>query len=114
MTGYPNAQLYDSSGASLHTTVVPGGTYNFTNFAPSAVTLTQGQTAYFNVGYTDVPVGGETICPTSAQVKVIVPGGFNSLTASFAATVCNNGTLTVSPVFASGSPHTATTAPPQP
>jgi len=73
--------------------------------------LAAGATAYFNVGYSDVPTGSETTCPASAQLEVTPPNDFTQLTVAFQATACNHGTLTVSPVFGAGSSETQTTAP---
>jgi hypothetical protein len=102
-----------ASAAPLGTqTTVRGGTYGFTNFPSATVTLAAGATAYFNVGYSDVPTGSEGPCPASTQLEVTPPNDFSQLTVAFQATVCNHGTLTVSPVFGSGSPQTQTTAPP--
>jgi Protein of unknown function (DUF4232) len=106
--------MYSSSGSPVKTTVVTGGSYPFTNFSPVLVTLAAGASAYFNLGYTDVPSGTQTSCPTAAQLKVIPPNDFTQLTTTFRNTVCNDGTLTVSPVFSSTSAHTQTTAPSAP
>ena len=73
MDGYPSAQLLDASGTELPTHVVSGGNYQFTNFAPAPVLLAPGATAYFNLAYSDVPTGGETTCPTAAQIEVTPP-----------------------------------------
>jgi hypothetical protein len=109
--GYPGAQMFDSSGSPIKTTVVPGGNYPFTNFTPALVSLAAGASGYFNLGYTDVPSGGETSCPTASNLKVIPPNDYTQLTVAFHNVVCNDGTLTLSPVFSSTSPHTSTTAP---
>ncbi len=113
MKGYPGAQLVDSSGTELPTHVVSGGSYQFTDFAPAAVTLAAGATAYFNLAYSDVPSGTETTCPTATQIEITPPGAVDHDTLSINATVCSSGTLTVSPVFSSSSPQTQTTAPAQ-
>jgi hypothetical protein len=104
--------MYDSSGSPVKTTVVTGGNYPFTNFSPVLVTLAGGASAYFNLGYSDVPSGTGTSCPSASQLKVIPPNDFTQLTVAFRNSVCNNGTLVESPVFSSTSPHTETTAPP--
>ena len=71
--GYPGLLLLSSTGAALPTTVVRKGTYTFTSMAPATVTLAPGQSTYFNIGYSDVPVGSETNCPTSASLEVTPP-----------------------------------------
>jgi hypothetical protein len=114
MEGYPGAQLLDASGNQLPTHVVSGGNFQFTSFAPAPVTLDAGATAYFNLAYSDVPSGSETTCPTATQVEVTPPHAVDHDTVSVHLTVCDAGTLTVSPVFSSSSSQTQTTAPPQP
>jgi hypothetical protein len=111
--GYPGAQLLNATGTELMTQVVRGGTFSFTDFAATTVTLASGSTAYFNLGYSDVPTGTETTCPTAAHLEVTPPNAVDHGTVPIQAQVCNGGTLTVSPVFASGSANTQTTAPAQ-
>jgi hypothetical protein len=112
MNGFPGVQLVDASGAQLPTHVVSGGSYQFTNFAPSAVMLAPGATAYFNMAYSDVPTGSETTCPTAAQLEVTPPHASDHDVVPGQLTVCGGGMLTVSPVFSAGSPQSQTTAPP--
>ncbi|HLX87622.1 MAG TPA: DUF4232 domain-containing protein [Acidimicrobiales bacterium] len=110
MNGYPGAQLYDNNGAALATTVVPGGTYNFTNFAPAPTTVAAGGSAYVNFGYSDVPTGAGA-CPTAASMWVTPPDAPDHLVVTQNFVVCN-GKVTMSPVFGSTSPEVQTTAPP--
>ena len=114
MNGYPALSLYDKNGPALPSTEVQGGSYNFTDFAPSTVTLAAGAIAYANVGYSDVPTGN-TPCSAAAAMWVSPPGGdVNHQVISQAFEVCNGGKLTASPVFGQGSPEVQTTAPPHP
>jgi hypothetical protein len=108
--GYPGLQLLSSSGASLPTKVIRGGHYTFTSMAPTTVTLTTGQSVYFNIGYSDVPVDNETSCPTSSSLEVTPPNSYPHLIVKASLAPCGGGTLVVSPVFASGT-NTQTTAP---
>jgi hypothetical protein len=112
LAGYPGMQMIAASGASLPTVVVRKGTYPFTAMAPATVALGPGQSAYFNVGYSDVPTGSETSCPTSASVQVTPPNAFDHLVMTAAFGACNGGTLVVSPVFLSTGANSQTTAPP--
>ncbi|MGH9029986.1 MAG: DUF4232 domain-containing protein [Acidimicrobiales bacterium] len=112
LVGYPGAELLDASGTPF-ASAARGGTYSFTDFPSATVTLSEGQSAYFNVGYSDVPSGTEGTCPGSARIEVTPPNDFTQLFSQFSATVCN-GAFTVSPVFGAGSPYTQTTAPPEP
>jgi hypothetical protein len=109
--GYPGLLLLASSGSSLATKVVRGGTYNFTSFTATTVTLTTGGSVYFNIGYSDVPEGSETSCPTSSSLEVTPPNAYTHLVLTAALAPCGGGTLVVSPVFAAGT-ETQTTAPP--
>jgi Protein of unknown function (DUF4232) len=112
LSGYPGLGLLASNGSSLPSNVVRKGSYSFTAMAPTTVTLTPGESAYFNVGYSDVPVGSETSCPTSASLEVTPPNSVVHLTFSAALAPCGGGTLVVSPVFLATSAGSQTTAPP--
>ncbi len=110
--GYPGLQLLGPSGSPLPTKVVRGGSYGFTTIAPTIVTLAQGQSAYFNIGYSDVPVGNETSCPSSGALEVTPPNAFDHLLLTVTLSPCGGGTLVVSPVFSATGPGAQTTAPP--
>jgi hypothetical protein len=112
LNGYPGLGLLASDGSSLPSNVVRKGSYSFTAMAPTTVTLTAGQSAYFNIGYSDVPVGSETSCPTSASLEVTPPNSFVYLTFSAALAPCGGGTMAVSPVFLATGSASQTTAPP--
>lgn len=113
MHGYPGMLLLDASGGALPTIVNRGGGLAFENVAVTDVSLSPGQTAYFNLGFNDI-VSGTTTCSTAPQVEITPPNDtayavvpvFPSIDA------CGGGTLDVSPVFAStDSAATETTAP---
>lgn len=108
--GYPGALLYDANGSPLPTDVVRGGTFNFTDFAAAPVTVAAGSTAFFNVAYSDVPTNNAT-CPSAASLWVTPPDDTDHLTVTARIMACDGGKLTVSPVFAAGSPASQTTAP---
>ena len=110
--GYPGMQMLSASGSPLPTTVVRKGNYSFTAMAATTVALGPGQTAYFNIGYSDVPVDSETTCPTSASVQVTPPNATDHLVVTAALAPCGGGTLVVSPVFLSVGANSQTTAPP--
>ena len=110
--GYPGLLLQTASGSALPTTVVRRGSYSFTAMVPTTVTLTHGESAYFNIGYSDVPVGTETTCPTSASMQVTPPNAPDHLVVTAALAPCGGGTTVVSPVFLSVGPNSQTTAPP--
>jgi hypothetical protein len=112
LDGVPGVELLDSSGNPIATSEVRGGGESFTNFAPAPVSLGPGQSAYVNLGYSDVPTGGATSCPTAAAIELTPPGTSTPLRVSGRFTVCNDGTVDVSPLFGRQSPETETTAPP--
>ncbi len=111
--GYAGLQLVSTSGAKLQTTALRGGTLNFENIAPTPITLGPGSTAWFNLGYSDVPSGGETSCPMSSQLQIIPPNATSHLAVALRIDPCDNGAVHESPLFAAGSTATETTAPPQ-
>jgi hypothetical protein len=103
--------LLDAAGAGLPTTVVRKGNDSFTAMAPTTVTLTTGQSAYFNIGYSDVPVGAETTCPEATAAEVTPPNATDHLVVTATLAPCGGGTLVVSPVFADSGADSQTTAP---
>jgi hypothetical protein len=110
--GYPGLQMLNSAGTGLATTVVRKGSYSFTAMAPTTVTLATGQSAYFNIGFSDVPSGSETSCPTSASLEVTPPNATDHLVVAATLAPCSSGTLVVSPLFLSTGAASQTTAPP--
>jgi hypothetical protein len=105
VNGYPTVALYSGSGAPLTVTIVNGLTVNVSaaaNAGPSTVTIAPGATAQVAYQYSDVPTGAQTSCPESEAASVTLPNGGGS-SPSFALTMspCNNGTVYVSPVYAS-------------
>jgi hypothetical protein len=114
LSGYPGIQLIDAAGTNISTTTDRGGSLSFTDFTAALVSVGPGATAYFNMAYSDVPTGTESSCPVAAVVQVIPPNTTTALRVSGQQfMVCDNGTVTVSPVFGQGSPETQTTAPPR-
>ncbi len=110
--GYPGLQLLSAAGSPLPTTVVRKGTYSFTAMPATTVTLPSGSSAYFNIGYSDVPVGDETTCPASASLEITPPNAYDHLIIGATLAPCGGGTMVVSPVFLSTGSNSQTTAPP--
>ena len=111
LAGYPGLQMLSSTGANLPTVVVRKGSYSFTAQPPTTVTLASGQSADFNVGYSDVPVGSETTCPSSATLEITPPNAFDHLSVTATLAPCAEGTLVVSPVFAASGTNNQGVAP---
>jgi hypothetical protein len=105
VNGYPTMALYSGSGAPLTVTMVNGLSVSLSppaNAGPSAVTIAPSSTAQFAYQFSDVPVGAETSCPSSESVSVTMPGATSGSPAfALAIAPCNNGTIRVSPVYAS-------------
>jgi hypothetical protein len=103
--GYPTMALFSGSGAPLTVTMSNGLTVSITppaNAPPSTVTVAPSSTAQFAYQFSDVPVGNETSCPSSEGASVTMPGATSgSATFALAIDPCNNGTIHVSPVYAS-------------
>jgi hypothetical protein len=112
--GYPGVELLGPDGAAIATNDVRGGGESFTNFPAANVSVPTGASAYFNIGYSDVVSGGESSCPTTTGIQVIPPNTTVELKVAGQFTVCNAGTVDVSPMFGAGSTETQTTAPAQP
>jgi hypothetical protein len=112
MKGYPGLLLLDAAGASLPTTVVRGGGLSFEHVPVTAVSLAPGQVAYFNLGYSDV-VAVPPACSTASGLEITPPTAVTHGTVhGLSIQACANGTVHVSPVFAStDAAGTATTAP---
>jgi hypothetical protein len=99
LSGYPALQMVDGSGSAVPTMTVDGGHYGFTSQAPAPVTLAAGQAGSFNIGYSDVPTGTETSCPTSAALQITPPAAHDRVTVSASLAPCGGGTLVVSPIL---------------
>ena len=99
LEGYPALQMVDATGADLPTTTVDGGHYSFTSSVPSVVTIAPGQSGSFAIGYSDVPSGSETSCPTSAALQITPPSAHDHLTVPASLAPCSQGTLVVSPIL---------------
>ncbi len=111
LNGYAGLQLVGAGGSQLETTVHQGGPLAFESVAPTTVTLAAGQRAYLNIGFSDVPSGSTTTCPTATTLQLVPPGDSGHLSVPVQIQPCG-GNLVESAVFAAGSPATQTTAPP--
>ncbi len=96
--------LFSGSGAPLTVTMVNGLSVNVSPQAsapPSSVTVAPSGTAQFAYQFSDVPTGTETSCPNSEMATVTMPGATTpSPTFALNLDPCNNGTIRVSPVYA--------------
>lgn len=113
LSGYPGMLLLSLSNAPEPTDVVRGGGLSFENVPETTVSLSPGQVAYFNAGYSDVTTAN-TSCSMATQVEITPPNDVSYAVVAVSPSIdaCDNGTIHVSPVFAStDSSGTQTTAP---
>jgi hypothetical protein len=102
LDGYPGMLLLDAGGHPLPTNVVRGGAtfaVATANQPPATVVLAPQQAAAFVIHYSDVPVGTEDGCPTSAQAQVTPPNDFDHAVVALQIAPCGGGTIHVSPVY---------------
>jgi len=111
LDGYPGLMLLGAGNAQLATDAVDGGPLAFESVSPSLVSLAKGATAYFNVGFSDVPSGGESSCPSATGLQIIPPGATEHLVVPMQLQPCNGGQLHESAIFGAGSSAMQTTVP---
>jgi hypothetical protein len=104
--GYPGMQLLSATGSPLPTMVIRGGGPSFATAAanqpPTTIILAPQAVGAFGLSYSDVPVGNETSCPTSAKAEITPPNDFTSDIVVLAISPCGGGTVHVSPVYLNG------------
>ncbi|MHB8262183.1 MAG: DUF4232 domain-containing protein [Acidimicrobiales bacterium] len=102
--GYPDIQLYNSSGNAMATTTIRNGSSGFTAQTPAALTVSPGSEASFNIGFSGAsssPSSGT--CSSSSQIAIALPQGTfhypSLLTVNDSIDPCNGGTLYVSAFY---------------
>jgi len=108
-TGWPLIRYFNASGSPMTTTIVRSSSF-FTGQAgvpttPAPVTVQSGGSLQFSLGYSDVPVGTQTSCPTVDHFTVNLPGSLgtsNAITVSGGGSFapCGAGLAYVSPLYA--------------
>ena len=106
--GWPTLRYFDASGAPLTTTIVRSSSF-FSGQAgvpatPRALTVAPNGSLVFALGYSDVPVGTQSICPTVDHFSVNLPaslGTANAITVTTGGTFapCGAGLAYVSPLY---------------
>jgi hypothetical protein len=108
LDGYPGMQLFDANGNALPTNVVRGGGPQLmpaiANSPPTVVVLGPQQQAGFSLSYSDVPVGSQTSCPTSAKARVTPPNDTAFAEVALKIGPCGGGTIHVSPIYPGAAP----------
>ncbi|MGD0166816.1 MAG: DUF4232 domain-containing protein [Gaiellaceae bacterium] len=98
LNGYPALGIANAKGL-LPTNVVHGG-LPAQSPAPKLVNLAHLGKASVLISFEDVPVGGETSCPTGNAIVLRPPGAWEWLTIKAGTQACEKGTLHTSPVLA--------------
>jgi hypothetical protein len=100
--GYPTIQLLTANGTPISTTTV-GDHATFAsgqaNAAPKLLKLTPGEHASLSMQTTDIPTGNEMNCPQAASLNVYPSATATSFNVPVNLTVCNFGTVHVSPIY---------------
>jgi hypothetical protein len=102
--GYPTLTLQDQTGAVFSSTTSDSSPVKFpvaaANEAPTAVTVSDGGTLSFSLGYSDVPVGSE-VCASAVTISVQFQknGSTTTVTPDYPIEPCNAATIWVSPFY---------------
>lgn len=98
LTGYPGLQLLSGSGTPLPTTEHRGASYTFPQAPVTTVSVAPGAAASFDIGYDEIPQGGNDVCEQAAAVAVTPPNGGPALRLAVSINACQHGELDASPV----------------
>ena len=80
LEGFPDLQMFDSSGKVLPTRVIHFGSFAAPNATASLITLAPGAQAKFDLLYEAQTGYGNAFCPTSSKVAFTPPGSKVALT----------------------------------
>jgi Protein of unknown function (DUF4232) len=101
LSGFVDLRMLDSGGQAMPTRVVHNGGMLSNQPPPSQFSLAPGAAATFQVAYSDVPHGTETVCPPAAQLNVTPPDESGQIplpVQGWGLAPCNGGELDVAPV----------------
>lgn len=99
--GYPGLQLVGPHGLRLTSTVTRGSAMTFPDISPHLVGLLPGQSASFDIGYGDNPIGADgrlpynKACPEATELAIFPPDDYTPLYAATDIAPCG-GLLIVS------------------
>jgi len=93
LEGYPNLQMFDSTGKSLPTHVIHFGSFAAPNSTAGLVTLAPGAKASFDLLYAAQTGYGNAYCPTSSKVAFTPPGSKVALTLDWQIQPYGGGTI---------------------
>ncbi len=102
--GYPLLTLQDKTGAILKSRILDKSPVEFptsqANEPAQLLTLRDGSTMSFSLGYSDVPVGTETCASaTTLNVQFKTGGPVITVNPAYPVQPCNAGTIWVSPFY---------------
>jgi Protein of unknown function (DUF4232) len=108
LEGYPDLQMLDAAGGSVHTRLRHGIAYTVPPVPRRLVVVKPGARASFDVGYDDSTGYEREQCPTSARVEVTPPHASTPITVPWriqpygggSVTHLRCGEITVSAIFA--------------
>jgi len=100
LRGFSGMQLLDRFGRPRQTHVHWGSGNPVPAEPVKTVVLHPGKRASFFAGYSDVPVGSQTICPTSTYAFVTPPNATLHLLVPLAIDPCGGGHVIIGPVHA--------------
>lgn len=93
--GFVTVQMFDAGGTALPTIDVPGGGILARPPGSSPILLAPGAASPFGLAWSDVPVGTETTCPTSATLGITPPSTTTALSLALEISPCGGGTVNV-------------------
>ncbi|MHB1208658.1 MAG: DUF4232 domain-containing protein [Acidimicrobiales bacterium] len=102
--GYPLLTLQDKTGAVLTSKQLDTSPVQFpeasANKAPTLLSLSDGATTNFSLGYSDVPVGTQSCASATTLSVQFAPGGsVVTVTPAYPVQPCNDNTVWVSPFY---------------
>ncbi|MHB1088430.1 MAG: DUF4232 domain-containing protein [Acidimicrobiales bacterium] len=102
--GYPLLTLQDKTGAVITSKQLDSAPVQFpeamANKAPTLLTLANGATTNFSLGYSDVPVGTQACASaTTLSVQFAAGGSAVTITPAYPVQPCNDNTVWVSPFY---------------
>ena len=100
LDGFPTVGLVAEDGTALPVRATHDGDLAFPVRTPSTVVLAPGEVASFDLGFSHVPTGGQTVCPAAQSLVVTPPGDSHPVPVQTAADPCDGGHLAVSPLVA--------------
>jgi hypothetical protein len=102
--GYPLLTLQDKTGAVITSKQLDSSPVQFpdalANKAPTQLSLSDGATTTFSLGYSDVPVGTQACASaTTLSVQFAAGGPVVTVTPAYPVQPCNDNTIWVSPFY---------------